>query len=76
MRRNSLMSTPTYWPTCAISARSSSTLSADFSTKRLPAAAGLRRHAVEPVGVELVAAVVVDEFAAVDARLVGELHHG
>jgi hypothetical protein len=36
---------------------------------------GLVGHAVDPGRVKLVAAVFLDELAAVDARLVGQLHH-
>jgi hypothetical protein len=43
--------------------------------KGLPAAPGLFRHPFQPGRVEFLAAIGVDEFAPVDPRLVGELHH-
>jgi hypothetical protein len=43
--------------------------------QRLPATARLGSHAVQPLWVQLVTTVFVDEFAAVDARGVGQLYH-
>ena len=43
--------------------------------EHLPAATGFLGHPLHPVGVQLVAAIGVDEFLAVDARLIGKLHH-
>jgi hypothetical protein len=58
-----------------MSARSSSTLSGGAFDQRLPAAPGLGGHAVQPGRVKLVALIFVDEFAPVDAGLIGQLHH-
>ncbi|EDQ03721.1 hypothetical protein OIHEL45_00375 [Sulfitobacter indolifex HEL-45] len=44
--------------------------------EHLPATTGFLGHPLHPIGIKLIAAVVVDEFLAVDARLVGKLHHG
>ena len=69
------MSTPTYWPTCAISARSSSTLSRLRSISACQPRPALARHPVQPGRVQLVALIFVDEFVAVDAGGIGQLHH-
>ena len=44
--------------------------------EHLPATPGFLRDPLEPGRVELRAPVFLDEFAAVDPRLVGEFHHG
>ena len=40
----------------------------------LPAATGLFRHPVKPVGIQLVSAILIDEFTPVDPRLIGQFH--
>ena len=44
--------------------------------EHLPAATGLFAHPVHPVGVKLVTAIGVDEFLAVDPRLIRQFHNG
>ena len=44
--------------------------------QRLPATARFRGHAFAPCRIKLAVAVFVDELAAVDAGLIGQLHHG
>ena len=48
---------------------------AAFLHQRLPAPARLGRHAVGPGRVQLAALIFVDEFAPVDPRGIGQLHH-
>ena len=75
MRRNSVMSTPTYWPTWAISPRSSSILSVERSISACQPRPRLFAHFAQPVRVKFTTTVGVDKFTAVDAGLVSQFHH-
>ena len=44
--------------------------------KHLPATTRFLGHIIQPAGVQFASTVFFDELAAVDARLVGQFHHG